>query len=365
MTIHEILSALESLAPPTYQESYDNAGLLTGDPSWEVTCALLTLDATEAVIEEAIEKGCNLVIAHHPVIFRELKSLTGKNYVERTVIKAIKNNVALYAAHTNLDNMLQGVNNAICNRLQLSGRKILAPARGTLRKLYTFAPLKDAGKVRDALFAAGAGHIGHYAESSFNVEGTGTFKGDEQTNPYVGEKGIRHHEAETKIEVIFPRHLEQNILGSLLAVHPYEEVAYDVVSLENVAADIGSGMTGELAEPMAEQEFLLYLKQQMRTECIRYTALRNKPVRRVAVCGGAGSFLLPAAIRAGADVFVSADFKYHEFFDADNQIVITDIGHFESEQFTTDIFYNFLTERFRNFAPLKSNIRTNPINYLH
>jgi dinuclear metal center YbgI/SA1388 family protein len=365
MKIQQLINCIEQSAPLTYQELYDNAGLLTGDPDWEVTNALLTLDTTEAVIDEAIEKSCNLIIAHHPIIFRGLKKLTGQNYVERTVIKAIKNDIAIYAAHTNLDNVKRGVNSMICDRLQLTNRQILSPASGTLRKLFTFAPVNEAEKVRNALFEAGAGHIGNYSEASFNVDGTGTFKGGEDTNPYVGEKGKQHHEAETKIEVIFPRHLEKPILNALLAVHPYEEPAYDVVSLENASQNIGSGMVGELVEPATEEDFLQQVKRQMQTGCIRYTALLNKPVKKIAVCGGAGSFLLKNAIAAGADVFVSADFKYHEFFDADGRIVIADIGHFESEQFTIDIFYDLLTKKFPTFAPLKSNIRTNPINYLH
>lgn len=365
MRISEIIQALESLAPPAYQEDYDNAGLLTGDPQWEASNALLTLDATEEVVSEAIDRQCNLIIAHHPVIFRGLKKLAGNSYVTRTVIKAIKNDIAIYAAHTNLDNMQHGVNHMICRKIGLEDLRILSPVRHSLKKLYTFAPVGHADAVRQALFDAGAGNIGHYREASFNSKGTGTFKGDETTHPHVGEPGKQHHEPEIKIEVLFPGHLESRLLKALLRAHPYEEVAYDIVSLDNANQEIGSGMVGTLPRPADETDFLQLLRTRMKAPGIRYTRLLGKPVRRVAVCGGAGSFLLPEAVRAGADVFVSADFKYHEFFDADGRIVIADIGHFESEQFTPDIFYNFLTERFSNFAPLKSNIRTNPINYLH
>lgn len=263
MKIQVIIDSIQQFAPLTYQEHYDNAGLLTGNPDWEVTNALLTLDATEPVIDEAIERGCNLVIAHHPIIFGGLKKLTGKSYVERTVIKAIKNDIAIYAAHTNLDNVQQGVNNMICERLHLVNRRILSPTRQTLRKLYTFAPFQEAEKVRQTLFDAGAGHIGHYSESSFNTEGTGTFKGDESTHPHVGQKGQQHHEPEIKIEVIFPEHLEKKLLQALFAIHPYEEVAYDIIGLENNNQQIGSGMVGELQEPMEELEFLHFLKDKM------------------------------------------------------------------------------------------------------
>lgn len=365
MKIQTIIDVIEMFAPPVYQEHYDNAGLLTGRPEWAVTNVLLTLDATEAVVREAVEKGCNLIIAHHPVIFGGLKKLTGSNYVERAVILAIKNDIAIYAAHTNLDNMLAGVNDMICEKLGLINRKILSPSVHTLKKLYTFAPHADAEKVRQALFDAGAGNIGNYSEASFNATGMGTFKGNENTHPYAGERGIRHQEPETKIEVIFPKHLESRILKTLFRSHPYEEVAYDIVSLDNANQEIGSGMTGELNKPVNEMEFLRRISRQMKAEGIRYTALSGKPVKKVAVCGGAGSFLLRDAIRAGAEMFITADFKYHEFFDADNQIVIVDIGHFESEQYTVDIFYKILTEKFPTFAPLKSESRTNPINYLH
>lgn len=365
MQISEIIRCLEELAPRSYQESYDNAGLLTGRPEWELSGILLTLDSTEEVVDEAIAQHCNLIVAHHPIIFRGLKSLTGRNYVERTVIKALKNDVALYAAHTNLDNVYQGVNNMIAERLGLQQRRILSPLRNQLKKLYTFVPQAHAGALRDALFSAGAGYIGGYSECSFNTEGAGTYKAGENTQPFTGSIGERHTEAETRIEVIFPAYLENKVVRSLLQHHPYEEVAYDIVSLDNEFAAVGAGMVGELTAAMDETAFLHFLKDRMHTDCIRYTRLLDRPVKRVAICGGAGSFLLPAAIRAGADVFVSADFKYHEFFDADNQILIADIGHYESEQFTIDLFYHVLSEKFPNFAPLKSQIRTNPIKYLH
>jgi len=304
------------------------------------------------------------VVAHHPIVFGGLKKINGNNYVERVAIKAIKNDIAVYAAHTNLDNVRNGVCEMMARKLALERCRILSPKRELLRKLYTFVPQADAEKVRTALFAAGAGHIGAYSECSYSAEGTGTFNGGEGTNPYVGKAGERHHEAETKVEVVFPVYLEQYVIRALLDSHPYEEVAYDVVKLENAYAEVGSGLVGELKEPMDEDTFLRWVKQQFDTGCVRYTPLRGKPVKKVALCGGAGSFLLKKAISVGADAYISADFKYHEFFDAENHIVIADVGHFESEQFTVELFYHILTEKFPNFAPLKSTIRTNPVNYL-
>ncbi len=365
MIIQEIIRCIADYAPPAYQESYDNAGLLTGHADWEVKGVLLTLDVTEEVVEEAIENGCNLIVAHHPIIFRGLKRLTGSNYVERTVIKALKNDIAIYAAHTNLDNVAQGVNKMICDRLGVENPRILSPKSGLLNKLYTFVPQAQAEQVRQALFQAGAGHIGNYSEASFNAKGEGTFKAGPGADPFVGKQGERHAEPEVKIEVIFPGVIQNRIITALRSAHPYEEPAFDIVALRNTDTGVGSGMIGSLPEPMEEKAFLQWIKEQMRAAGVRYTPLRGKQVKKVAVCGGAGSFLLTNAIGAGADVFVSADFKYHEFFDADNQIVIADIGHFESEQFTVDIFHRLITEKFPNFAPLKSNIRTNPINYLH
>lgn len=364
MKIRDITNAIAAFAPLQYQESYDNAGLLFGSPDWEVTGVLLTLDATEAVIDEAIARKCNLVVAHHPIVFGGLKKINGSNYVERVAIKAIKNDIAVYAAHTNLDNVRNGVCEMMARRLALQNCSVLSPKKELLRKLYTFVPQADAEKVRTALFAAGAGHIGAYSECSYNAEGTGTFKGGEGTNPHVGKAGERHLESETKVEVIFPVYLEQYVIKALRNSHPYEEVAYDVVKLENAYAQVGSGLVGDLKEPMDEDTFLRWVKQQFDTGCVRYTPLRGKPVTKVALCGGAGSFLLKKAISAGADAYISADFKYHEFFDAENQIVIADVGHFESEQFTVELFYHILTEKFPNFAPLKSTIRTNPVNYL-
>jgi len=364
MKIKDIINAIESFAPLQYQESYDNAGLLFGHPGWELSNALLTLDATEEVIDEAIARNCNLVVAHHPIVFGGLKKITGSNYVERVAIKAIKHDIAVYAAHTNLDNVRNGVCGMMAQRLGLEQCRVLAPKKDLLKKLYTFVPHADAEKVRSALFAAGAGHIGNYNECSFNVEGNGTFKAGEGTDPYVGQQGQRHTEPETRLEVIFPMNLEGRVIQALLDSHPYEEVAYDIVRLDNAYQQAGSGLIGTLPQPMEEAAFLRLVKERFQTGCVRYTALRGKAVKKVALCGGAGSFLLKKAIAAGADAYISADFKYHEFFDAENQIVIADVGHFESEQFTVELFYNILTEKFRNFAPLKSTIRTNPVNYL-
>jgi dinuclear metal center YbgI/SA1388 family protein len=364
MKIAEIIQTIEEFAPISYQESYDNAGLIVGDKLSYCTGVLICLDAIEAVIDEAIDKKCNLVIAHHPIVFSGLKKITGRNYIERVIIKAIKNDIAIYACHTNLDNVKLGVNNVIADKLGLINRKILEPKIGILKKLYTYVPAENKDNLLNALFAVNAGNIANYSECSFSVDGVGTFKGNNNSNPVVGEKNIRSTAPESKIEIIFPNYLESKIISTLKENHPYEEVAYEVISLDNSYQDVGSGMVGELENPIAEIDFLHFIKDKMQTKCIRHTSLRNKPIERVALCGGAGSFLLQNAIAQNADIFITGDFKYHQFFDADNQIVIADIGHYESEQFTSQLFNNIISEKFPTFAVRISGINTNPVNYI-
>lgn len=363
MKIKDVITSLEAMAPPSLEEGYDNTGLITGDENAECTGILISLDAASAVVDEAKEKNCNLIVSHHPIVFSGLKKITGKNYVQKAVINAIKNDIALYAIHTNLDNVINGVNGKIAELLELKNISVLAPKEGQLKKLYTFVPVTDADKVRQAIFDAGGGHIGKYEECSFNADGFGTFKGGLDTDPYVGKPGKLHRENEIKIEVIFPGWLEGRILKNLLAAHPYEEVAYDIVRLENRFSSIGSGVIGELKEPATENGFLTTLKEKFKLNLIRHTELLNKPVSKVAVCGGAGSFLISSALAAGADIFITSDIKYHEFFDANDKIVVADIGHYESEQFTINLLQEFLEQKFPTFAVLKTEVNTNPVRY--
>ena len=362
MIIDEIIQHLETFAPVYLQESYDNAGLIVGEGSSECNGVITTLDATEAVVDEAISKNCNLVVAHHPIIFRGLKKLNGKNYVERTILKAIKNDIAIYAIHTNLDNVKKGVNNKIAERIALQNLQMLQPKEQILKKLITFAPLDNAEDLRKALFAAGAGQLGKYSECSFNTEGTGTFKPEEGADPFVGEIGKRHEEKEMKIEVIFPGYLKQKIIRAMIEAHPYEEVAYDIISLGNYLSDVGSGLIGELENAVGENEFLQKIKTAFNLQAIRHTKLLGKQIKKVAVCGGAGSFLIPVALSNRADVYITSDIKYHEFFDAEDMLLI-DIGHYESEQFTIDLLYDILREKYPNFAVRKTEVNTNPVNY--
>ena len=363
MKIKEIVSFLESQAPLSLQEQYDNAGLITGDAGWDCTGIICTLDATEEVIKEAITQKCNLVVAHHPIIFGGLKKINGKNYVEKTIITAIKNDIAIYAIHTNLDNILQGVNGRMADMLGLKNISILAQKSGTLKKLFTFVPIDHAEQVRNALFKAGGGQISHYTECSFNSEGIGTFKAGEGATPFVGKQGIQHQEKEIRIEVILPAFLESSIVTALKASHPYEEVAFDVITLTNTHQEIGAGVIGELMEPVDEKQFLTNLRQIFMVPVVRHTALLNKRVKRIALCGGAGSFLISKALAEGADAYITADIKYHEFFEANNRMLIADIGHYESEQFTINLLQEILEQKFPTFAVLKTTMKTNPVNY--
>lgn len=363
MQIQDIIRQLEYLAPPALQEDYDNAGLITGHPSMECTGVLLSLDATEEVIIEAIEKKCNMVVSHHPIVFRGLKKINGKNYVERAIILAIKNDIALYAIHTNLDNVFHGVNGKMADKLGLLNRKILSPKTGLLEKLAVFVPVAHQEALMNALFAAGAGNISAYSECSFSVSGEGTFKGSAASNPFVGEKGERHMEPESKIEVIMPSWLRNAVLQAMKANHPYEEVAYDIYPLQNAHLQTGSGMIGELPAPESEEAFLARLTATFKTLVVRHTATTGRKIKKVALCGGAGSFMIQAAAGAGADVYVTSDLKYHEFFDADGRLLLADIGHYESEQFSIGLLFDFLQEKFPNFAVLKTGINSNPVRY--
>ncbi|MFT5215936.1 MAG: dinuclear metal center YbgI/SA1388 family protein [Glaciecola sp.] len=364
MIVQDVINHLEKLSPLAYAEDFDNVGLLVGNNNAKVSGILVTLDTIEAVVDEAIDKNCNLIVSFHPIIFKGLKKLNGNSYVERVVIKAIKHDISIFAIHTALDNAINGVNDMICEKLGLNNRKILIPQSATIKKLTTYVPKEELNTVREALFHAGAGSIGNYDNCSFNIDGIGTFNGNEQSNPTKGKKGNTEEEHEVKLSVIFAKHLENNILQTLFKVHSYEEVAYEIVTLENKNQHIGMGMIGELPEPLNETAFLKDLKIKMNTSAIRHSQLLHKPIKKIAVLGGSGSFAVSAAKALGADVFITADLKYHDFFQAENSILLADIGHYESEQFTKSLLVTYLTKKIPNFAIILSNTNTNPVKYI-
>ena len=364
MKLKEITNFLEEHAPMQLQEDYDNAGLLTGSPEKDITKALITLDVTAAVMEEAINNGCELIIAHHPMIFKAIKRLTGQTETEQLIIKAIKNDLAVYAFHTNLDNVSNGVNGILAEKLGLKNTRILSVKPGKLRKLVTFCPVNYAEKVREAIFNAGAGHIGNYDSCSYNLEGEGTFRGLEGANPFVGKKGELHFEKEIRIETIVPDFKINAVVKAMLAAHPYEEVAYDVYPLENDNPNTGSGILGEVEEEINEKVFLEKVKNILNAGVIRHSPLTGKNIRKVAICGGSGSFLIGQAYYSGAEIFITADVKYHDFFGYKGKMVIADAGHYETEQFTKELIYSILKKKIPTFALLISELNTNPVNIL-
>ncbi len=364
MTIRDITNYIELLAPLSYAEDFDNVGLLVGNYTTKVSGVLVTLDTLEQTIDEAIKNKCNLIISFHPIIFSGLKKLNGNNYVERVVLKAIKHNIAIYATHTALDNSNKGVSAKMCDILGLKNTSVLIPKKSIIKKLTTYVPLSYANELRQLLFNNGAGAIGNYKNCSFNYNGIGTYEGNLNSNPKVGEKGEFRQEEETCINVTFESHLEGKVLSTLFKHHPYEEVAYEVITLDNTYQKIGLGMIGELPKPMNEMDFLSFIKHAFNSGCVKYSSLLNKPIKKVAVLGGSGSFAIKNAIRAKADAYVSSDFKYHEFFKAEEQILLTDIGHYESEQFTKNLLVEYLTKKFTNFAIILSEHSTNPIYYI-
>ncbi len=364
MTIKNITDYIEKLAPLSYAEAFDNVGLLVGDFQTEVKGILVALDTLEETIDEAIEKECNLIISFHPIIFKGLKKLNGNTYVERVVIKAIKNDIAIYATHTALDNSHLGVSAKMAEIIGLKNTKVLLPQKGIIKKLTTYVPNKDAKNLRKALFSSGAGNIGNYDQCSFNIKGEGTFRGNENSNPTIGKKGKLQFESETMISVIFEKHLEKKLLKTLFENHPYEEVAYEIISLDNIHQNIGMGIIGELENEKEIKTFFNDLKQMFGLKIIRHSALSENKIKRVAVLGGSGAFAINQAKFAGADIYITADLKYHDFYKAENQIVLVDIGHYESEQFTKNLLVDYLTKKITNFAIILSEKNTNPINYI-
>lgn len=364
LKIRHITDILENIAPLQLQESYDNSGLLIGSAEEEIDKLLITLDVTEEVIDEAIDKSCGMIIAHHPLIFGGIKRLTGSDLTERLVVKSIKNNIAIYAIHTNLDNVSNGVNEILTKKLNLINTKILSPKKSGLYKIAVYCPISHLGVLQDAMFNSGSGHIGNYDSCSYYSEGKGTFRALDGTNPYVGKQGELHTENEYRLETIVSEYNLHKTINAMLKAHPYEEPAYDIYKLENSPADIGSGMIGELKIPLDIKEYLQFVKTALGAQNLKHNSLINKKVKKVAICGGSGSFLIQSAARQNADVFITADIKYHDFFEYQGKMTIVDAGHYETEQPVKELIYEILKEKFPNFALQISEKSKNPVMFL-
>ena len=364
MKVQEIIRCIEEWAPPALQESYDNSGLILGNPNDKVNGVMLCLDVTEEVVEEAKSKKCNLIVSHHPLIFQPIKRLNGKTQKERTILKLIRSEIALYAAHTSLDNAEKGINHALAGLLGVSRLKTLIPKAGLLKKLVTFCPIDHTEKVRKALFDAGAGNIGNYDSCSFNLQGTGSFRANDYATPFVGKRNQLHLEPETRIETIFPSYLQSRILEALLASHPYEEVAYDIYSLDNDYENVGSGVVGLLNKPSEPKAFLLKVKKALGIKTLNYSHFTKKSISRVAICSGSGSFAIMPALAAGADALITADVRYHDYQIPEGKLLLIDAGHYETEVIVKEILFNRLCEKFPNFAVFMAKKDINPINRL-
>lgn len=364
MKISQIIAELEDYAPLSLQENFDNSGLQVGDVSGEVRGVLLCLDVTENVVDEAIKKDCNLIVSHHPLLFKPLKKLTGKTCIERCVIKACKNDIVIYASHTNMDNAFGGVNYHLAEKIGLQNVRALSPKKDCLLKLVTFVPAAQAETVRNALFDAGAGQIGNYDSCSFDISGSGTFRAGEDAHPYAGSIGEYHTEPEVRIETVVPAYKKSAVLRALLSAHPYEEPAYDFYTLGNEWEQVGSGIVGELSTPESEETFLQKLKSGFGLKALKHSPFTGKQIRKVALCGGSGAFLIPDAIACGADIFITGEAKYNDYYDVDNRILLAVIGHYESEVPTKEIFYDIITKKITNFAVHFSTVNTNPVNFM-
>lgn len=363
MLIKEIIDAIEEFAPLSLQEDYDNAGLVCGDPTQEVSSILICIDITEEVVDEAILGGQNLILSHHPLFIQSLKNIRPDSYVKRCLIKAIKHDICMYAAHTNMDSVTNGVSGKMADKLELINREVLKPT-GKLYNLSFYTPRSYAEKVRNAVLDTGAGFIGNYSRCSFSHSGTGSFRAEEHARPFVGEIGQEHLEEEIKTEITVPAHLLNKSTKALLQTHPYEEPVWNIIPLNNADPRVGFGIVGELEEEVDTYELLQHIKNIFHCNLIRHTAVHKSRIKKIAVCGGSGAFLTAAAIAAQADLYVSGDFKYHDFFLAENRIIMADIGHYESEQYTKEIFYELVTKKISKFAVQFSKTYTNPINYL-
>jgi dinuclear metal center YbgI/SA1388 family protein len=364
MKIAQITGELETFAPLALQDEFDNSGLQVGDVSQTARGILLCLDVTEEVIDEALELDCNLIISHHPLLFKPLKTLTGKTYIEKCVVKACKNDLVIYAAHTNLDNVWGGVNFRLAEKIGLQNIRILKPQKNGLLKLATFVPVEQADVVRNALYKAGAGNIGDYDSCSFNAAGDGTFRAKETANPFAGEIGELHTEKEVRIETVLPVHKKEAVLRALLISHPYEEPAYDFYPLVNSWERAGAGIVGELPAEEDEELFLQRIKSIFRLKCLKHSPFTGKKIREVALCGGSGAFLIPEAVNYGADAFLTGEARYNDYYDVENRILLAVLGHYESEHCTKEIFFDIISKKFPNFAVHFSNVDTNPVNYL-
>lgn len=366
-TLNDIIAPIEAAAPRAWQENWDNAGwqVCPADPKTaECTGALLTLDITEAVVGEAAREGFNLIVSHHPLLFKGLKRITGSTPQERNVTEAIRHGIAIYSAHTNMDSAPGGVNFRLAEMLGLTNIEVLIPREGDLVKLVFYTPAAEADRVRQAVLEAGAGHIGNYDSCSYNNEGFGTFRAvSDACRPYVGSIGEMHREPEVRTETVVPRYLLSRVIDTLIKAHPYEEPAYDIIPLELPNRGAGLGCVGDLSEALPTAAFLQRIATTLNLPYLRHSEIATGTVRRVAVCGGSGAEFIPSAIAAGAQLYLTADLKYHDFQRGGETITLVDGGHFETEHQLMDVFYELISKKIPNFAVRRAATPSNAVSY--
>lgn len=361
--LRTLLACIEQWAPFSWQESYDNAGLILGDPDRNVTEALVCFDVTPEVVDEAVRIGAGLIVSHHPAIFKGIKRINPASRLGYMIKQSLCHDIAWCALHTNLDNTLNGVNSYLCEQLGLKDVQPLAPLQDIYGKLQVYVPEAYAEKLRQALAEAGCGAGARYDACSYSSRGEGRFRAGSQAHPFSGQIGELHCEAECKIECLYPLHKTRQVLDVLRTNHPYEEPAFDLLPLRNEATGQGAGAIGNLQESMQETELLDKLKELTGTHCIRHSGFRGRKIRRIALCGGSGGSFIGNACARQADAYITGDLKYHDFADAGSGTWLVDIGHFESEKFAMELIFRFIRKNFPNFAVSISEQARNPVSF--
>jgi dinuclear metal center YbgI/SA1388 family protein len=363
MKCDNIIKIIEDWAPKSIAWEKDNVGLQVGSLRREVKNILLCLDVNEKVIDEASKKNCNLIISHHPLLFRSLKKIDiERDQKSKILEKLIKKDITLYSAHTNLDFTKDGVSFQLADKLGLSNQRFLLNKSSNLNKLIVFVPVDNADKVAEAMHSAGAGIIGEYSHCSFRTIGMGTFKGSNKSKPSMGVKGKLNKVSEVKIEVLVNSFDLHKVISSMKKIHPYEEVAFDVYPMVNENFNYGMGVIGDLKKELTAKEFLTYVSKSLRINNFRFNKGSKFRIKKVAVCGGSGSDLLETAIKSKADAFVTADVKYHTFQDAEDEILLIDAGHYETEIHSLNAIKNRIENSLKDKVKVyKFSGTTNPI----
>lgn len=363
LPLKTLLAGLEQWVPFVWQENYDNAGLILGDPNQQIRKALVCFDVTPEVVDEAVRNEADLILSHHPAIFKGIKRINPASRLGYMLKQSLCHDIAWCALHTNLDNTLSGVNSWLCEHLGLQEVRPLVPLQGIYGKLQVYVPEAYAEKLRQALAEAGCGAGTKYDTCSYTSRGEGRFRAGSQAHPFTGRIGELHCEAECKIECLYPLHKTRQVLDVLRTNHPYEEPAFDLLPLQNEAVEQGAGAIGILPETMQERELLDKLKELTGVHCIRHSGFQGRRIKKIALCGGSGGSFIANACGQKADVYITGDLKYHDFTDTEPGTWLVDIGHFESEKFAMELIFRFIRKNFPNFAVSISEQAKNPVSF--